>query len=631
MGNEINNVTALSAYSSDGKSKVVTIKKTDASGQVYTMTATIFDRNKTSNQQNPEASPTKMIIDSNDAIQFKGDFAHFASNDIASPTVKCALFEDYDETEYEAGNTKDVVEPSRQYGNNGVNGFVLDSGKSVMNLGEVKGILDKVNPSATCGQGNQAPAAGQRPATDGGSPQFNAAQNFFQMSIPDIRGLESIMFQSGLRGCMLMPDSSANPYIMCGDIDKALENIFAPYRNLMTNGGGGYCPGFTLPGSNSASTSGPASGSNSSTNSVDDATAKKAKEAEDAAKKAKEAEKAKKDKAIEEAKKKREEEVTTIINEMYSAIKNPGGIGTDNEKLLKAVQNIKKENVLEVLEAWEKSKHASEMNEKSLIKLVGDVTDGWSNIENLYQDAPSHKYLNPIKEALAERSNSPEASQIVTQADSNYSSRLKWNDSAAISKIDELYEQVKKEKTNDPLEVRIEKEIKEENDRIANENKAKADADKAAAKVKADAEKAKAEVEKAEQTADQAKIDAALADAKSKAGKKGLTKAKQDAVLAKAKADLAAEKAEKARNEKAEKEDAIKKAKAEKDAKPAEGKGDAPKTDGVKKPAEGKEDAPKTDGDKKPAEHKEVPEKKTGLWHKIFGSLGTLEPDSEVA
>lgn len=539
MGNEINNVTATSAFSSNGKTKVVTIKKTDASGQVYTMSATIFDRNKKSNQEKPDAVPGKMIVDSQDAIHFEGDFEHIKAKDVAK--VSRLIFEGYDEGEYDGPATPDL-QPEKNGNNQGVNDITLNTGKKDINLGAFKSALEELGGS----QGIQAPAGGSRPAVEGGTPQYMPPQ-FGNMTMPDIRGISNIMQEAGYRAMMLSPDASAMPYIMGADTDAALNRIFGgllgDLKTLMPGFGGGYSPSF--------GSSGSTSGSDSGSNSVDDTTAKKAKDAEEAAKKAEEAAKKAREEKLKEANKKREEEVSGILKDLYGSM---DGAGTNNEKLEKAVKLINKDNVLEVLEAWEKDPRAKAMGETSLIKLIVSETEGTANVESLLHpfSSTSKKYVQPIQDALVARSGSSEAKAISDVIDHEATGSLtNYYRKAGVEMTEDLYKQVQKEqkddKIKDPLVVQIDENIAKDNKEKAEQAKAKAEAAKAEAK-------AKVESEKAEQTADQAKIDAALAEAKSKAGKKGLNQKTKDAVLAKVKADLTAEKAEKLRIEKAEKE-----------------------------------------------------------------------------
>lgn len=573
MGIEIN-VTSVAS----SKNKVFTITKKDASGQVYTMTATIFDKNKKSNlehEKNVDAPPSKMIIDSNDAVQFKGDFAHFTSSDIASPAVKCALFENYDETEYDAGNTKDVVEPSRQYGNNGVNGFALDTGKNVLKLGDVKEILDKVNPSATCGQGNQAPAAGgSRPAAEGGSaPQFG------NMTMPDLRQLESIMSEAGYRAAMLMPDGSATPYVMGADTDAAINRImggFAADVKALMGGLYGSAPSYTPPGSGSGS----GLDSGSSANSVDDSAAKKAKEAEEAKKAREKAEK----EELEKAQKEMKEKVTSILQEIYDAMQGnvtaddkTKGINSADEKLKHAIGQIKTENVVEVLDAWGKSEFADRLGNKSLIGLIGDKKDVWYKNLLPFHKSDTFEYVNPIKDALKDRAKdyaqADKVNQLATIVNDDYNS-LRWDDSQPISDVQKLYDLVKKEETEKensdkiPMMAAIKKAIAQ-----------KAEEAKTQAQAQTQAKKAEATAVKAEEEADKAKIDAALAAAIADAGKKGLSEKVKNKVVADAKAMLAAEKAEKARVDAAEKKAAIERKKEQDEqakSKKTEGKSEVP-------------------------------------------------------
>lgn len=513
MGNDIQVTSTMS-----GKTKVFKLTKKDSSGQDLTMTATIFDRNKSDNQmKNADAPPSGMIIDSNDAIQFGGkDLAQFTASDVAS--VQCALFEGYDNTEYEKGSVADK-DVQKQWSGNKVSGITLDSGKNAIKLGQFKAALEDLSP-ADCSQ-NQSPASGvSKPATEGGNG-VPMPQNFFQMSIPDIRGLSNIMEESGFRGCMLMPDLSATPYVMCADLDRALDAVFKPFmmnvKTLMERSSGGYVPNSTPSGQTSGS---------DSVSPADAAAAKKAKEAEDAAKKAEEAEEKAKKEAIEAAKKKREEEVAGILKDLYDSMKM---WGTDEEALKTAIGRIKKDNVLEVLETWEKSPYAEKMGSKSLIEVIDGETNGiiWSDAD---------EYLKPIAEKLNERSGSNEAKLRADLINSDF----------ATGDVKKLYEIVraeqKEDKIKDPIDVKIERQFEAKKEA---ENALKEKNQKAVTKAKEDATKAKQELDNAtkltalkKEAIDKFKIvttnedtietvTAKMADAKAKKNKKPLTKAEK--------------------------------------------------------------------------------------------------------
>lgn len=551
MGSDIQVTSATS-----GKTKVFKFTKKDSAGQDLTMTATIFDRNKRDNQNNNvNALPTDMIIDSNDAIQFAGkDLAQFTAQEIAP--FSRVLFKDYDETVYEAGTEKDIDAPV-SYNARGISDIPLNTGNKAIKLGQFKEALEQLSIAQG---GQQVPAGGQRPVGGNGVPTLQ--EDMFRMSIPDIRGLTNIMEESGFRGCMLMPDISANPYVMCADLDRALDGIFGPFmaniKNMMERSSGGYVP-------NSAPT-----GQTSGADAVSPADAKKAKEAkeaEDTAKKAKEAEEAEekaKKEAIDALKKKREEEVEKIVKDISDAIKNPGHFGINDEKLVAAIKNIESENVIEVMEAWENSRHAgaNEMNEKSLIKLIGDK-------------APD-KYLVPIQEKLAERLKTKgtkdskevkEAKELVGIIDNDYKATFSWLSDDAINHTQELYELVKKgqekEDIKDPLEVRI--EAKFEAKKVA-ENKQKEKNEKAVTLAKTEATQANQELDKAnklsalweeaikvgvvptkEDTIET--LTAKIKDAKAKKNKKPKTKAEKEQYAAELKAAQEEQKTEARRNE----------------------------------------------------------------------------------
>jgi hypothetical protein len=574
MGTEPINVT--SSMSKNNKSKIFTLTKKDA-GQTYTMTATIFDRNKQANmERNVDAAPTDMIIDSNDGIQFKGDVAHFNANDVAS--VKCALFEGYDDMQYDGGSTKDK-DVKKQWSGNSVSGIVLDTGDDSINLGKFKSALDELSPSGNCkgGQGaGNAQGAGASNQGGSASQQYTPGQ-FGGMTIPNATPICDKIRDTSYCGIMLSGgDADITPYLLGTPMDAALGAIFNGYGGLfanLCNALGGNSGGGAGGAGGSVGNTGGGSGSSGPTAPSTDDVAKKAAEI----KEAKEAEKERKAELLKKATEEREKEVNGIVNDIYTAVKNTGGVGTDNEKLLAAVQNIKKDNVLEVMEAWKKSKHAGEMNEESLVKLIGDVTDGYSNSESynngvafnpllggpltapLYSaikgEKVSYKYLNPIKVALSERSGSNESSQLALQAETNYNSHFKINDSSAIDKIDELYKQVKKEQEKglikDPLVVQVDSRIEKEN--------AKA---KAATTAKAEETKAKAEADKNNSTVESLQKEIAAINGKkkkTKADKAKLVKEQEELDKAKVAQAEANEKAEEAA-QKAKKAEAAKKA-----------------------------------------------------------------------
>lgn len=567
MGNEIQ-VTSLA---SGKNTRVFKFTKQDSSGQTLEMTATIFDRNKRSNQmQNTEALPTDMIIDSNDAIQFGGkDIAQFKAPEIAP--FSGVLFKDYDETVYEPGTEKDS-EASVSYNAKGISDVTLNTAKP-MKLGQFKDALEHINYAQS---GNQTPAGGQAPVGGNGVP---TPENFFQMSIPDIRALTNVMEESGFRGCMLMPDISATPYVMCADMDRALDAIFKPFmlnlKGMMERSSGGYVPNSTP--------SGQTSGSDSSPSPAETAADKKAKADAEAARKAEEAEEKAKKELIEAAKKKREEKVAKIIDAIFNAT---NGAGTEEEDLEAAIKDINKDNVLEVLETWEKSPQAGKMD-KSLIDTIKNDTDGFWGM-----GSDEDKYLKPIAEALRARSNSKDANLLADLINSDFDAE----------DVKKLYELVKKESNDpekplaDPIDVKIEKQFeakKEAEDKLKEKKeKAVTDAKDAATQAKQELDKAtkftalKDEAIKigvvptAEDTIET--LTAKIKDAKSKKNKKPLTKAEK----AQQKADLEAARqeqlAEARRNEQL-KENAKKAAekvkKAEEEAsKPVSVKLPAPKT-----------------------------------------------------
>lgn len=519
MGNEISVKTTTSIRGN----KVFTLEKKDANGQPCKMTITIFDRNS-DGQMNPA-----------DGIKFDGDFNNFKANDIAAASA--SIFADYTEE----GEMPERLKDSANIGLSldGKSGKVTnidltsgsDSPTKAMNLGKFKEALDKLDGSQG---GQQAPAAGGQAPAGGGN--VTMPENFFQMSIPDIRGLSNIMEESGFRGCMLMPDLSATPYTMCADLDRALDAVFKPFmmnvKGLMERSSGGYVPNSTPSGQTSGS---------GSTSSADTAADKKAKEDAEAARKAEEEQEKAKKELVDAAKKKREEEVADILKDLFDSMKM---CGTDEEALKTAIGRIKKENVLEVLETWEKSDYAEKMGSKSLIEVIDGETNGiiWSDAD---------EYLKPIAEKLRERSNSKDANLLAGAINSEFETK----------DVTKLYELVRKESNDtvkplaDPLEVRIEAKfdaaLKKKTDNEKNLTQAQADAKKA----KADADKNNSTVASL-----QKQIDTINAKKKpTKADKEALKKAQEElgnAQLAQAKAN------EKAEEAKEKVESATKKAKA---------------------------------------------------------------------
>lgn len=148
-------------------------------------------------------------------------------------------------------------------------------------------------------------------------------------------------------------------------------------------------------------------------------------------------------KQAQESAKAKKAQASAICRELYNAME---GAGTDDAKLKSAIAKINKDNVLEVLDRWSECAYSSEMGESSLIKLIGDETDGLSaNLRQFGQDK-TKSFLDPIKRALVERSGSEEAKDLATIIDVNYSKTFKWDDSTAIDNIQKLYELVKEEK-----------------------------------------------------------------------------------------------------------------------------------------------------------------------------------------
>lgn len=449
----------------------------------HKMTIQFFDRNDDKVWDDSDAAQVGVASDKPDDVKY------FTTNAKKLAAAEKDIFADCSNGGNASENTKDKDEVDVTRVNGKIDSITF--GSSPIKLGVLRSTLQELaRPAGGNGNGGQGAGA---PQGQGGSM---TTPNMSFPSLPNCSGILSGAYEYGYRSMMLSdsPQDTSSLYSGAADLQMTLATIknsepfFAnALQALASMNGGGYTPSGT----------GASSGSSSNSSSADDASDKKA----DAIKKArdeKEAARVARDKKIEEAKTAKEKEASAIVNDAYTAIKNSGGIGTDNEKLLKTVKNINKDNVVEVLDAWEKSQYASEMNEKSLIKLIGDVTDGYSNIESyenvvslipgfgllspvysaIKGEKVSQKYLNPIKDALRRRSESNESGQLANQVDSNYSAHFKLNDSAAIDKLDELYGQVRKEEKADnkkiPLVIAVDKEIQAEADKAKADEGAKA-------------------------------------------------------------------------------------------------------------------------------------------------------------
>lgn len=262
---------------------------------------------------------------------------------------------------------------------------------------------------------------------------------------------------------------------------------------------------------------------------------KAAKEAEEAktakaeeAKKKEETEKAEKAKTKERAEaekivkarmeaeaKAKAEEVNKIIEDLYKEINTAG---TDTEKIKAITTRIDKDNVLEVLKAWEESQYATNgISSKSLINTI------------MYRTC-EFEAIVPIKDALVQRSNSDESKQRSNIIDNHHNSLFHLNDSHALKNTQELYESVKKddaakitEKAKEDAK-KFEEAVKAEIERIRAEAKKAAEekeaAEKAAAKKapKTDAPKALEKAEAPKVEAPKAPTDAPENGSEPKAG-----------------------------------------------------------------------------------------------------------------
>lgn len=140
-------------------------------------------------------------------------------------------------------------------------------------------------------------------------------------------------------------------------------------------------------------------------------------------------------------------EVSAICQDLYKAMKD---VGTNEELLETTVSKINKDNVLEVLESWEKGALGKDYGETSLIMAIqGEIEDHSSAymitpITGLFMKF-SDTYLNPIKEALIERTQNQETKELDVIIKSKYERPIKIDNSGAAEAIQDLYERVKKE------------------------------------------------------------------------------------------------------------------------------------------------------------------------------------------
>ncbi len=207
------------------------------------------------------------------------------------------------------------------------------------------------------------------------------------------------MQEAGYRGFMLSPDDSAMPYMMCADVDKALEAVLNPFmasvKNMVANGGGiggGYVPNSTPSGQTSGQ---------DATSPAD--AKKKLKKKQMQRKKLKKLKKLMKKRKMKQSPQLKRNAKKKLQRFSKKYLKQRMVHVQMRTKLKAAVAKIDKENVLEVLETWEKSPYAEKMD-KSLIETIHNDTDGF-----LWMGATDDEYLKPIAEALRARSNSKDA------------------------------------------------------------------------------------------------------------------------------------------------------------------------------------------------------------------------------
>lgn len=455
--------------------------------KTYKMTVKFHDRNDDGELNNLDAVQFGVETDSAE------DRKHFSNEDLAAAQddifAKCTDDGDADE------NTRDTsdVHETRQNGKL----VSINLGSTPIKLGVARAALIDLGTgkSSNGGQGAQGTAqggqGGQGAAQGGNAPQFGG------LTVPNITPALAYTYNTALCGATLLGgDFDMTAVTACRNIDNALSGLFGAWASSMNvpgANGGGYTP--------SGSTGSPDSaGSNPTENNAAKAeeVAKKAKEAEKAAKEAR-------DKKIAEAKAEKEKEISPIVDELFKAMK---GTGTDNGKLLETVNKIKEDNVIEILEAWEKS-HSKEMKEengkdyKSLIELIADETGGL--FSSVIGSSPE-EYLKPIQTALVNRSKSQEAEHLSVSINVGFKSFWTWNREKAGERIQEIYDLVKKEETahpeKAPLVMAVDAKIKEENDKKAADKKQKLADDKKAK----DAEQAKADAKKAHETSVAQKI-----------------------------------------------------------------------------------------------------------------------------
>lgn len=132
-----------------------------------------------------------------------------------------------------------------------------------------------------------------------------------------------------------------------------------------------------------------------------------------------------------------------ILSEIYYATEGPG---TANKKLTDAVAKINKENILEVMGAWENSAYA---NGKNLISLIRSETNGYNSASNFWGGKnATYPLVIALTEALVQRSGSKEAKQLETIIRQHYNYtgiKLFGFDGNAFNHLERLYQLVKKE------------------------------------------------------------------------------------------------------------------------------------------------------------------------------------------
>lgn len=449
MGNDVSPISYR--HDKSGNDRVTYLETKGSDGKVHKMTIRFKER---------EGSGS---LDYADGVQFEAtaeDRPFFKAKDIAMS--KESIFDNY--------NTDSEIPTKFADGRPGktvVNGNLtdVDLSSTPVNLGRFLEAIDELkgNISKNNGNGNGGQGTGASQSQGGGSGSYSFPA---MPTLPNCSGIMSASNEYGFRSMMLSDqlDLDMAPTYSGFDTLKlcqaAVNNSVPFFATALKLLQGGFNGGFNSSGTNASSNN---SGSNSNSNSAEEAAAKKLEDT----KKAKEAEKAERDKKIAEAKEKMEKEVTPIIEEIYASTK---GAGTDEARLKKAIGKISKDNVIEVMAAWDKS-YAPKMDGESLVKAIEDDTNGFLGF---FSD--SEEFLSPITKALSERSSSEEVKRQAFDVKREFK----------IEELEKLCDMVKKEENGDdkdkkiPMIIAVDKEIKAENDKAKAEEDAKAKAKDAA-------------------------------------------------------------------------------------------------------------------------------------------------------